>query len=117
MGCGRAMSEKSAQLRVVFLLRLQPGRGEEFRAAYEAVRYRVAAVPGYLGDQLCQAVDDPEHWLITSEWASLEHFLAWQRTPSHRELAAPMMACVADRSSLRYTVCAATAAPTGGNHG
>jgi heme-degrading monooxygenase HmoA len=96
------------RVRVVFLLRLRPDAADEFRRAYEKVRWQVAATPGHLGDQLCQSVADPDQWMITSEWAGLEDFLAWERTTDHRRLAAPMMACVVERTSLRFTVRAVT---------
>ncbi|WP_052309096.1 antibiotic biosynthesis monooxygenase family protein [Saccharomonospora cyanea] len=93
-----------AGYRVLFLLTLKPGAEKEFLEAYEAVRWAVASVPGHLGDQVCQSTETPDDWLITSQWRSAEDFLAWESTPEHRELAAPMMAAVAQRRSLRYVV-------------
>lgn len=90
--------------RVLFMLRLKPGTTAEFLRAYEKVRWEVAATPGHLGDQLCQSTEDDEQWLITSHWRTAEDFLAWERSPEHRALAAPMMACVVDRQSLRFSV-------------
>ena len=98
----------SQPLRVVFLLRLHPGARDRFLAAYEQVRWQVAGTPGHLRDQVCQSIEDPDRWLITSEWASAEDFLNWERTPEHRVAAAPMMACVASRESLRFAVRAST---------
>ncbi|MEU7755582.1 antibiotic biosynthesis monooxygenase family protein [Micromonospora sp. NPDC049101] len=108
------MTTDDQRVRIVFLLRLRPDSAERFRAAYEAVRWNVARTDGHLGDQLCQSVGDPDQWMITSEWESLEHFLAWERTDAHRELAAPMMACVVERSSLRFVVRAATSGAASG---
>jgi heme oxygenase (mycobilin-producing) len=96
--------EAPAGYRVLFMLRLSPGAGEEFLAAYEAIRWQVAAVPGHRGDQVCRSAEDPDEWLITSEWRSAEDFLAWESTPGHREAAAPMLRHVRERRSLRYTV-------------
>jgi heme-degrading monooxygenase HmoA len=96
------------RLRVVFLLTLRPGARERFLAAYEAVRWQVAGTPGHLRDQVCQSLDEPDQWLITSEWVSAAAFLDWERTPEHRAVAAPMMACVAERRSLRFAVRAST---------
>lgn len=96
--------EATAGYRVLFMLRLSPGAGEEFLRAYETVRWQVAQVPGHLSDQVCRSADDADEWLITSEWRSAEDFLAWESTPGHRELAKPMMSHVRERRSLRYTV-------------
>ncbi|OQO94810.1 antibiotic biosynthesis monooxygenase family protein [Saccharomonospora piscinae] len=101
--------------RVLYLLTLKPGAEDAFLAAYESVRWLVARTPGHLGDQVCQSTDSPGEWLITSQWRSAEDFLAWERTPEHQALAAPMMATVARRKSLRYTIHRDTArAETGG---
>jgi heme-degrading monooxygenase HmoA len=91
--------------RVVFLLQLKPGSADRFLEAYEGIRHLVAeGVPGHLVDQVCSAADDPDSWLITSEWESLEHFLAWERTEEHRELVKPMRECFASARSLKYEV-------------
>src|SRR4029079_16529220 len=63
--------------RVIFLLRIKPGMQEAFLQGYELIRHDVAqGVKGHLVDQVCQSPDDPESWVITSEWESLEQFLA-----------------------------------------
>jgi heme-degrading monooxygenase HmoA len=91
--------------RVVFLIRLKPGSQEQFLQAYEGIRHIVAqGVDGHLVDQVCQAPDDPESWLITSEWETLEHFLAWERTEEHRDLVKPMRDCFAEARSLKFEV-------------
>ncbi|MFY1670513.1 antibiotic biosynthesis monooxygenase family protein [Plantactinospora sp. WMMB334] len=91
--------------RVLFLIRVPHERTEDFLKAYEQIRYEVAGgVPGHLVDQVCQASSDAEQWLITSEWASLAHFEAWERSPEHRELAAPLRACIIEARSVRFVV-------------
>lgn len=96
--------------RVVFLIRVKPGTREQFLEAYEAVRHEVAeGVDGHLVDQVCQSPDDPDSWLITSEWETLEHFLAWERTQEHRDLVKPMRECFAEARSLKFEVVKETA--------
>ncbi len=103
---------KTAQIpaaRVMFLIRVPADRTVDFLAAYEQIRYAVAeGVEGHLRDQVCQAEGDPEQWLITSEWTSLEAFRAWERSPGHRSLVAPMRACFTDARSLRFAIRAET---------
>jgi heme oxygenase (mycobilin-producing) len=105
-----AVSEMTGQsapdrARVVFLIRVPAERTEDFLAAYERIRYEVAeGVPGHLVDQVCQSSADPEQWLITSEWESLDAFAAWERSPDHRTLVRPMRECMSDATSLRFAV-------------
>ena len=91
--------------RVVFLIRVKPGSGDEFLKAYEGIRHLVAeGVKGHLVDQVCRSPDDPDSWLITSEWDSLEDFLEWERTEEHRDLVKPMRDCFAEARSLKFEV-------------
>jgi heme-degrading monooxygenase HmoA len=102
--------------RVVFVIRLKPGMQEEFLRAYESIRYEVAqGVEGHIVDQVCQSPEDPDAWLITSEWESLDAFLAWERTEEHRELARPLRDCMAEARSLKYVVREETSGPQGGD--
>ncbi len=97
--------------RVVFLIRVPHDRQPAFLAAYEEIRHLVAAgVPGHLVDQVCRSDDDPEQWLITSEWADLAAFRAWERSAEHRELVAPLRACITEARSLKFVVVAQTEA-------
>lgn len=91
--------------RVVFLIRLKPDSVDRFLKAYQEVRHEVAAgVPGHLHDQVCQSPDDPDNWLITSEWETLDRFLDWERSPEHRTLIQPMRECMDRAHSLRFLV-------------
>jgi heme-degrading monooxygenase HmoA len=96
---------ETAKARVVFLIRVPSDRAEEFLQAYERIRYQVAeGVDGHLVDQVCASPTDPEQWLITSEWESLAHFEAWERSPGHRALVGPLRACMTEAKSIRFVV-------------
>ena len=97
--------------RVVFLIRLMPGAADDFVAAYERIRADVASVDGHIVDQVCRMRGEDEEWLITSEWRSLECFLAWERSASHRELAKPLRDCIASARSLQFDVVEETRLP------
>lgn len=91
--------------RVVFLIRIKPGTQDQFLEAYEGIRHLVAeGVPGHLVDQVCQSPEDPDSWLITSEWESLEHFQEWESKQEHRDLVKPMSDCFAEARSLKFEV-------------
>jgi heme-degrading monooxygenase HmoA len=97
--------DEAVKGRVVFLIRLKPGTQEEFLRAYGGIRNLVAeGVDGHLLDQVCQSRDDPESWCITSEWESLDDFLAWEATQEHRDLVKPMRDCFAEARSLKFEV-------------
>ena len=91
--------------RVVFHLRLKPGREADFLQAYEAIRHEVAqGVPGHIVDQVCQSTGDPLDWLITSEWESLDAFVEWEQTQEHRDLVKPMRECWDDAKSYKFEI-------------
>jgi heme-degrading monooxygenase HmoA len=104
-----SVDESPGRGRVIFLIKIKPGMQEQFLAAYEAIRHEVAdGVPGHVVDQVCQMPDDPDSWVITSEWERLDDFLAWERDESHRELVRPMRECFAEARSLRFVIRAET---------
>jgi heme-degrading monooxygenase HmoA len=103
-------NDSGTKARVVFLFTVPGDRTEDFLRAYDQIRYEVAGgVPGHLMDQVCQSATDPEQWLITSEWASIEHFETWERSPDHRTLVRPMRVCMENPKSLRFTIRTQTA--------
>ncbi|TWD25365.1 antibiotic biosynthesis monooxygenase [Streptomyces sp. T12] len=93
-----------SRLRVILLLDLYEGAQEQFLEAYEHMRSKVASVPGHISDQLCQSIENPSQWLITSEWESAPPFLAWVNSEEHVETVRPMHSCVRDTRSMRYSV-------------
>ncbi|MFG2516077.1 SchA/CurD-like domain-containing protein [Streptomyces sp. NPDC048584] len=93
-----------SRLRVILLLDLYEGAQEQFLDAYEHMRNQVASVPGHLSDQLCQSIENPSQWLITSEWESAPPFLAWVNSEEHVETVRPMHSCVRDTRSMRYSI-------------
>jgi heme-degrading monooxygenase HmoA len=92
------------KLRVLFLITVLDGAEQRFLDAYDAIRHRVAQVPGHLQDQVCQSTTDPAQWVITSEWRSAEHFAEWERSEAHRTLVAPLRDCLTDPRSMRFVV-------------
>ncbi|MGW7434402.1 SchA/CurD-like domain-containing protein [Streptomyces sp. NPDC054861] len=93
-----------SRLRVILLLDLYEGAQEQFLQAYDIMRRQVASVPGHVSDQLCQSIENPSQWLITSEWESAPPFLAWVNSEEHVETVKPMHSCVRDTRSMRYSI-------------
>ena len=91
-------------VRLIVDVRVKPGSQDELTRAYAELRARVQEQPGLIGHQLCEAIDDPERWLVISEWDSLETSTAWDRSGDHARLLAPMRACFAQASRAAFEV-------------
>ncbi|GAA1991048.1 SchA/CurD-like domain-containing protein [Catenulispora subtropica] len=100
----RRRAVAASRLRVVLMCDVVDGAQQRFLDAYEQLRHQVAAVPGHVTDQLCQSIEDPLQWLITSEWENAHSFLSWVDSPAHREMVKPLHGCVRDTRSLRFTI-------------
>jgi heme-degrading monooxygenase HmoA len=93
-----------SRLRVVLLVDVCDGAQQQFLEAYEQMGKQVAAVPGHVSDQLCQSIENPSQWLITSEWESAPPFLAWVNSEEHVRMVEPMHSCIRDTRSLRFHI-------------
>ncbi|MFJ8076284.1 SchA/CurD-like domain-containing protein [Streptomyces sp. NPDC096176] len=93
-----------AMLRVVLLMDLHEGTEPQFLAAYDQLCDQVASVPGHISDQLCQSIENPSQWLITSEWQSAVPFLSWVNSDEHLEMVKPLSVCARSTRSFRYSV-------------
>ncbi|GAB2993941.1 SchA/CurD-like domain-containing protein [Streptomyces pseudoechinosporeus] len=100
-----------SQLRVVLLVDVHDGAQQQFLEAYEQLCNQVASVPGHVSDQLCQSIENPSQWLITSEWESAPPFLAWVNSEEHFQMVQPLHSCVRDTRSLRFHVVRETGGP------
>ncbi|MFG3022702.1 SchA/CurD-like domain-containing protein [Streptomyces sp. NPDC048254] len=100
-----------SRLRVVLLVDVYDGAQQQFLEAYEQLCNQVAQVPGHVSDQLCQSIENPSQWLITSEWESAPPFLAWVNSEEHVEMVKPLHNCVRDTRSLRFQVVRETGGP------
>ncbi|MFJ5534553.1 SchA/CurD-like domain-containing protein [Streptomyces sp. NPDC093261] len=93
-----------SRLRVVLLVDVYDGAQQEFLEAYEHLCSQVASVPGHVSDQLCQSIENPSQWLITSEWESAPPFLDWVNSDEHVKMVRPLHSCVRNTRSLRFHI-------------
>ncbi|MFF4014749.1 SchA/CurD-like domain-containing protein [Streptomyces sp. NPDC001843] len=93
-----------SRLRVVLLVDVYDGAQQQFLEAYEQLCNQVASVPGHVSDQLCQSIENPSQWLITSEWESAPPFLSWVNSEEHVRMVEPLHSCVRDTRSLRFHI-------------
>jgi len=82
-------------VKMVVDVRVKPGAEADLQAAYAQLRERVAKEPELISHQLCQSAEDPERFLVISEWRSLDASQRWDRSEEHARLLAPMRACFA----------------------
>ncbi|MFE9932299.1 SchA/CurD-like domain-containing protein [Streptomyces sp. NPDC005533] len=102
-----------SRLRVVLLLDLYDGAQNQFLEVYEHLRKQVSSVPGHISDELCQSIENPSQWLITSEWESAPRFLDWVNSEEHVASVHPLHGCVRDTRSLRFSVLRVTGKDSG----
>ena len=88
--------------RVLISMTVKPGAGDDFVAAYQIVRPRVATVEGYHGEELLADQTDPNRFLLVSLWESKDVFLKWQKAPVHVEMTREMHPYFAKSSDIRY---------------
>jgi len=85
-------------------LDIREGTQQQVLEAYDRMCSQVASIPGHISDQLCQSIENPSQWLITSEWESAPPFLAWVNSEEHLETVKPLRDCIRDTRSLRFSV-------------
>ncbi|MHC8421106.1 SchA/CurD-like domain-containing protein [Streptomyces sp. NB004] len=93
-----------SRLRVVLLVEVYDGAQQQFLETYENLRSHVESVPGHISEQLCQSIENPSQWLITSEWESAPPFLNWVSSEEHVRMVRPLHECVRHTRSLRFHV-------------
>ena len=94
-----------AHIRFVVTIRLKPGSEDDFVAAYQAMHERVTqGLPGHVAHQLCRSLDDPQDWIITSEFESHEAWQAWDESDEHRAIIGPFRQFFERGGSSAYEV-------------
>jgi len=91
-------------VKMVVDVRVHEDAQSELARAYRALRERAEREPGLISHQLCQSAEDPERWLVISEWESAEASSSWDRSEDHARLLAPMRACFAQASRGAFEI-------------
>lgn len=61
-----------------------------FESAFATVSSNVQGTPGHVKDELLRDMNDPNAYILMSEWASKEAFLSWEQSPIHMQKTLPM---------------------------
>lgn len=90
-------------VRMVVDVQVKPGTQDELVRAYRELVETASLQPGFIQHQLCESLDDPERWIVISEWETLEASDSWDRSDEHRRLLAAMRAffAQADRAGFQ----------------
>jgi heme-degrading monooxygenase HmoA len=88
-------------IRATLYITVKEGRGEEFTRAWREIAEEVRRQPGSLRQALLRDPDDPNAFVIASDWDRRERFHAFEQSPEQDELTAPLRDL---RASARMTV-------------
>jgi len=88
-------------VRATLYMKVKDGRGSDFEREWRAIAEEVRKVPGNLRQTLTRDPDDPDSFVVTSDWSDRDAFSKFERSPEQDELTAPLRDL---RASARMTV-------------
>ena len=87
---------------VMVFAKIDRGNEEAFEAAYAEVTSKVKGTKGHIADELLRRApgnvrqalmrdpDDPNTFMVTSDWESRDAFTQFERSPEQDDLTAPL---------------------------
>jgi heme-degrading monooxygenase HmoA len=88
-------------VRATLHMKVKEGRGGDFEREWRAIAEEVKKVPGNLRQALTRDPDDPDSFIVTSDWSDRETFGQFERSPEQDDLTAPLREL---RASAHMTV-------------
>ena|SRR5947209_5879069 len=88
-------------VRATLYMKVKDGRGSDFERAWRAIADEVRKAPGNISQALSRDPEDPDSFVVTSDWRSREEFGEFERSPEQDDLTAPIREL---RESARMTV-------------
>jgi heme-degrading monooxygenase HmoA len=88
-------------VRATLYMKVKDGRGDDFEREWRAIADKVRSVPGNVRQALARDPEDPDSFVVTSDWSTREEFGRFERSPEQDELTAPLRDL---RASARMTV-------------
>lgn len=82
-------------------MKVKTGSGPDFERAWREIAQEVRTAPGNLRQTLARDPEDPDSFVVTSDWDSREAFHEFERSQEQDELTAPLREL---RESARMTV-------------
>lgn len=88
-------------VRATLYMKVKDGRGSDFEREWRAIAEQVRQVPGNLRQTLERDPEDPDSFVVTSDWSNRDVFGQFERSPEQDDLTAPLREL---RASARMTV-------------
>jgi heme-degrading monooxygenase HmoA len=88
-------------VRATLYMKVKDGRGSDFEREWLAIADEVRNVPGNIRQALSRDPEDPDSFVVTSDWRTREEFGKFERSPEQDDLTAPIREL---RESARMTV-------------
>lgn len=77
-------------LRVLLYASAPDAQPTAVEQAYHAISPSLHQTPGLIYSELLRSVTDERSYVVMSEWASADHFWAWEAGAEHRTQTAPL---------------------------
>ncbi len=69
----------------IAILKIKPGRNQEFEMAFAEASKIISAMPGYLSHELQKCIEVDHQYLLLVNWQTLEdHTLGFRRSPEYQ---------------------------------
>jgi heme-degrading monooxygenase HmoA len=88
-------------VRATLYMKVKDGRGADFEREWRAIAERVRTVPGNMRQALTRDPEDPDSFVVTSDWNTRAAFSQFETSPEQDDLTAPLRDL---RASARMTV-------------
>jgi heme-degrading monooxygenase HmoA len=79
-----------SMVRATLTMKVKEGRGDEFEHVWREIAEEVRKAPGNIRQALTRDPDDPDNFVVTSDWSSREAFSEFERSPEQDDLTAPL---------------------------
>ena len=77
-------------VRATLHMKVKDGRGGDFEQAWRKIAEEVRRAPGNVRQALMRDPDDPNSFVVTSDWESRDAFTQFERSPEQDDLTAPL---------------------------
>ena len=88
-------------VRATLYMKVKDGRGADFEREWRAIAEQVRKEPGSVRQALARDTDDPDSFVVTSDWSDREAFGRFEKSPEQDDLTAPLREL---RATARMTV-------------
>jgi heme-degrading monooxygenase HmoA len=70
----------------VAILNIRPGQRPSFEAAFREAAPIIASMPGYVGHELQQCLENPDQYILLVRWKTLEdHTVGFRGSPQYQQ--------------------------------